>query len=283
MKRSFIALVVATIAIVAMTSAQKSVKPMELEKRTIVRLETTKGNIDIALYNETPGHRDNFVKNVEAGAYDGVIFHRVISYFMIQTGDPKSKEAVKGQMYGSSDFGSEIPAEFIYPKYFHKKGAVAAARVGDRQNPERKSSGSQFYIVTGKVFNDQALTQLEQSKSNRRKNNYFEGLVSKNREQIMQLRRNRDTLALQELQQQLIQQTEAAVTGKEDLFTPEQRQAYTTVGGTPHLDGEYTVYGEVVKGLDVVDSIQVVKTDDNDRPLEDVKVLKAVILQRADK
>ncbi|MDD6141383.1 MAG: peptidylprolyl isomerase [Bacteroidales bacterium] len=283
MKRSFIALIVAMVAIVAMTSAQKSNKPMESEKRTIVRLETTKGDIEIALYNETPGHRDNFVKNVEAGAYDGVIFHRVINDFMIQTGDPKSKEAVKGQMYGSSDFGSEIPAEFVYPKYFHKKGAVAAARIGDRQNPERKSSGSQFYIVTGKVFNDQALAQLEHSKTNRRKNNYFDGLVSQNREQIMQLRRNRDSLALQELQQQLIQQTEAAITGKEDLFTPEQRQAYTTVGGTPHLDGEYTVYGEVVKGLDVVDSIQAVKTDGNDRPLEDVKVLKAVILQRADK
>ena len=283
MKRSFIALVIAMVVFVAMTSAQKNEKPMESETRTIVRLETTKGDIEIALYNETPGHRDNFVKNVEAGAYDGVIFHRVINDFMIQTGDPKSKEAVKGQMYGSSDFGSEIPAEFVYPKFFHKKGAVAAARIGDRQNPERKSSGSQFYIVTGKVFNNQALTQLEQYKSHRRKNNYFEELVSRNREQIMQLRRNRDTLALQELQQSLIQQTEAAITGKEDLFTAEQRQVYTTIGGTPHLDGEYTVYGEVVKGLDVVDSIQAVKTDGNDRPLEDVKVLKAVVLQRAGK
>lgn len=283
MKRSFIALVIAMVVFVAMTSAQKNEKPMESETRTIVRLETTKGDIEIALYNETPGHRDNFVKNVEAGAYDGVIFHRVINDFMIQTGDPKSKEAVKGQMYGNSDFGSEIPAEFVYPKFFHKKGAVAAARIGDRQNPERKSSGSQFYIVTGKVFNNQALTQLEQSKSHRRKNNYFDELVSRNREQIMQLRRNRDTLALQELQQSLIQQTEAAITGKEDLFTAEQRQVYTTIGGTPHLDGEYTVYGEVVKGLDVVDSIQAVKTDGNDRPLEDVKVLKAVVLQRAGK
>ena len=283
MKRSFIALVIAMVVFVAMTSAQKNEKPMESETRTIVRLETTKGDIEIALYNETPGHRDNFVKNVEAGAYDGVIFHRVINDFMIQTGDPKSKEAVKGQMYGCSDFGSEIPAEFVYPKFFHKKGAVAAARIGDRQNPERKSSGSQFYIVTGKVFNNQALTQLEQSKSHRRKNNYFDELVSRNREQIMQLRRNRDTLALQELQQSLIQQTEAAITGKEDLFTAEQRQVYTTIGGTPHLDGEYTVYGEVVKGLDVVDSIQAVKTDGNDRPLEDVKVLKAVVLQRAGK
>lgn len=283
MKRSFIALVIAMVVFVAMTSAQKNEKPMESETRTIVRLETTKGDIEIALYNETPGHRDNFVKNVEAGAYDGVIFHRVINDFMIQTGDPKSKEAVKGQMYGSSDFGSEIPAEFFYPKFFHKKGAVAAARIGDRQNPERKSSGSQFYIVTGKVFNNQALTQLEQSKLHRRKNNYFDELVSRNREQIMQLRRNRDTLALQELQQSLIQQTEAAITGKEDLFTAEQRQVYTTIGGTPHLDGEYTVYGEVVKGLDVVDSIQAVKTDGNDRPLEDVKVLKAVVLQRAGK
>ena len=283
MKRSFIALVIAMVVFVAMTSAQKNEKPMESETRTIVRLETTKGDIEIALYNETPGHRDNFVKNVEAGAYDGVIFHRVINDFMIQTGDPKSKEAVKGQMYGSSDFGSEISAEFVYPKFFHKKGAVAAARIGDRQNPERKSSGSQFYIVTGKVFNNQALTQLEQSKSHRRKNNYFDELVSRNREQIMQLRRNRDTLALQELQQSLIQQTEAAITGKEDLFTAEQRQVYTTIGGTPHLDGEYTVYGEVVKGLDVVDSIQAVKTDGNDRPLEDVKVLKAVVLQRAGK
>ena len=150
MKRSFIALVIAMVVFVAMTSAQKNEKPMESETRTIVRLETTKGDIEIALYNETPGHRDNFVKNVEAGAYDGVIFHRVINDFMIQTGDPKSKEAVKGQMYGSSDFGSEIPAEFVYPKFFHKKGS--AGYLQNRNDDSRHDHSCTKQLVTDIFF-----------------------------------------------------------------------------------------------------------------------------------
>lgn len=133
------------------------------ENRVTVLLETTVGNIKIALYNETPGHRDNFVKNVKDGVYDGVLFHRVINEFMVQTGDPSSKTAKKGQMLGASDHGSEIPAEFVFPKYFHKKGAIAAARTGDNVNPEKKSSGSQFYIVTGKKYNAQELVAMEKS------------------------------------------------------------------------------------------------------------------------
>lgn len=252
----------------------------KMEKQSVkVRLETTKGNIDIVLYNETPGHRDNFVKNVNEGAYNGVLFHRVINNFMIQTGDPSSKTATKGQMLGASDHGSEIPAEFVYPQLFHKKGAIAAARTGDNVNPEKKSSGSQFYIVTGKVYGEQELVQMEKMMQNRQKQSIFESLCSQHKSEILQLRRNRDSIGLQELQEKLIKQTEDSVKGNEYHFTAEQKEAYTTVGGTPHLDGNYTVYGQVVAGIEVVDSIQAVKTDNNDRPVDDIKIIKATILK----
>lgn len=247
-------------------------------KMALVRLETTEGNITIALCDETPGHRDNFIKNVKEHAYDGVLFHRVIKDFMIQTGDPASKTAKKGEMLGASDHGSEIPAEFVYPRLFHKKGAIAAARTGDNVNPEKKSSGSQFYIVTGKKYNDSELTQMEKSMQNKQKQSAFEKLVSEHRKEIMDLRRARDTTGLQALQEKLIKQTEEGLAGKLFKFTPKQREAYTTVGGTPFLDGSYTVYGEVVEGMDVVDKIQSVGVDGNDRPNEDVRIIKAEIV-----
>ena len=248
------------------------------EKRTAVRLETTLGNITIELYNETSGHRDNFLKNVKEGAYDGVLFHRVIKDFMIQTGDPSSKTAKRGQMLGASDHGSEIPAEFVYPKFFHKRGAIAAARTGDNVNPDKKSSGSQFYIVTGKKYKAQELVQMEKSIQQRQKQSYFESLVNEHKKEIIDLRRNRDTLGLQTLQEQLVKQTESALSGNLFAFTPEQKKVYTEIGGTPFLDNSYSVYGEVVEGMDVVDKIQLVSVDGNDRPVDDVRILKAVIL-----
>lgn len=245
---------------------------------TVVRLETTLGNIDIKLYNETPGHKENFINNVKDGAYDGVLFHRVINEFMVQTGDPASKTATKGQMLGSSDHGEEIPAEFVYPKLFHKRGAIAAARTGDNVNPEKKSSGSQFYIVTGKKYNEQELIQMEKSIQNRQKQSVFQDLCSENRDEIIRLRKERNSAGLSELQDKLIKQTEDTVKSNLFHFTPEQKTEYTVNGGTPFLDGSYTVYGEVVSGMEVVDSLQTVKTDSNDRPLEDVKIIKAIIL-----
>lgn len=245
---------------------------------TVVRLETTLGNIDIKLYNETPGHKENFINNVKDGAYDGVLFHRVINEFMVQTGDPASKTATKGQMLGSSDHGEEIPAEFVYPKLFHKRGAIAAARTGDNVNPEKKSSGSQFYIVTGKKYNEQELIQMEKSIQNRQKQSVFQDLCSEHRDEIIRLRKERNSAGLSELQDKLIKQTEDTVKSNLFHFTPEQKTEYTVNGGTPFLDGSYTVYGEVVSGMEVLDSLQAVKTDSNDRPLEDVKIIKAIIL-----
>lgn len=191
----------------------------------VIKFKTTEGTIKVRLYAETPKHRDNFVKLVEAGFYEGVLFHRVIADFMIQAGDPDSKNANLKASLGSGDVGYSIPAEFVYPKYYHKKGALAAAREGDDTNPAKASSGCQFYIVKGKVFTNAELNALEQKRSMK--------------------------------------------------FTSEQRNDYTTIGGTPHLDGNYTVFGEVIEGLEIVTNISRVKTGELDRPLENVRILKA--------
>lgn len=198
------------------------------EKRTKVKIETSMGTIVVELYNETPKHRDNFIKLVQKGFYDGTLFHRVIREFMIQGGDPDSKNAKKGAILGNGGPGYTIPAEFK-SHLFHKKGALAAARLGDDINPKKESSGSQFYIVQGRKFTVDQLKMYE-------------------------VRLN-------------------------TKFSEEQIKAYTTVGGAPHLDGSYTVFGQVVNGLDVVDKIASVPTDQYDRPLEDVKVLSMKILK----
>lgn len=135
---------------------------MENQKETMLKIETTLGDIKVKLYNETPKHRDNFIKLAKEGTYNGTLFHRVIKDFMVQAGDPESKNAPKGKMLGTGDVGYTIPAEIVYPKYFHKKGALSAARQGDNVNPNKESSGCQFYIVTGKVFNDSTLIGMEQ-------------------------------------------------------------------------------------------------------------------------
>ena len=243
-----------------------------------VSLETTMGNIVIALSDSTPGHRDNFVKNVKEGAYDGVLFHRVIRDFMIQTGDPASKTATESTVLGASDYGEEILGEFALPELFHKRGAVAAARTGDAVNPEKKSSGSQFYIVTGKVYNESELVAVEKSLQNQQMQATFQELAKEHRQEIMDLRRARNTAGLQELQEKLIQETENSLKDRLFKFTPEQRNIYTTVGGTPFLDGGYSVFGEVVSGMETVDRIQNAETAKNDRPKEDVRILKATLL-----
>lgn len=195
----------------------------------ILLVETSKGNMKCILYEETPMHTDNFIKLVHDGTYNGVLFHRVIKDFMIQTGDPDSKNASKGYRLGSGGPGYEVPAEF-HPDLYHKKGALAAARQGDHVNPNRASSGSQFYFVQGKVLSDEQLDQMENS-------------------------------------------------GVHIRFTAEQRMVYKAIGGTPHLDYAYTVFGEVIEGFGVIDAIAAVPTDQMDRPLDDVKILKISVLK----
>lgn len=240
-------------------------------KMTQVKLETSLGDIVVELYNETPLHRDNFIKLVKEGYYDGVLFHRVIKNFMIQTGDGNSKTAGPNDMLGDGDPGYTIPAEFVYPKYFHKRGALAAARTGDQVNPERRSSGSQFYIVTGRVFGSDDLSRMVQEM----KRNIFMRLVKDNHQRIEDLQKAQDNASLETLQNELIQLTEAEAAKSLDPII----DAYTSVGGTPHLDGQYTVFGEVVSGMDVVDKIQNVETDSADRPVNDVKIIKATIIE----
>lgn len=200
-----------------------------------VRMYTTAGNIDLKLYNETPRHRDNFVKLVKEHRYDSLLFHRVIKDFMIQGGDPDSKYAAQGVLLGDGDLGYTVAPEFMPEKYFHRRGVLAAAREYDDVNPTRASSASQFYIVWGQVFTPEMLQEY--------KKRYEERM------------------------------------GREITITPEQEAVYTTVGGTPHLDGIYTVFGEVVNGLEVVDSIQRRPCDSNDRPLNDVRILKVELLK----
>ena len=203
--------------------------------RQQVVLETDSGTIRIELFNETPLHRDNFLKNVREGIYDGVLFHRVITNFMIQTGDTVSRHAVPGQLLGESKEGEKIPAEIRFPEIFHKRGSLAAAREGDEVNPERKSSQHQIYIVWGRRLSDMMLDQVQ------------------------------DRLD--------------EATGGQIKLTPELREAYQRFGGTPHLDGQYTVFGQVVEGLDVVNRIQWAETDANNRPLNDIRIIKAKIVE----
>ena len=204
-------------------------------KEYMVRMFTTAGVVDMKLYDETPAHRDNFVRLVKNQQYDSLLFHRVIKDFMIQGGDPASKNAVPGELLGEGDLGYTVEAEFMPDLHYHRRGALAAAREGDDVNPSKASSACQFYIVWGKVYTKE---QLE---------SYMEWYKQR--------------------------------TGKELNVTPEQFEVYTTVGGTPHLDGGYTVFGEVVKGLEVVEAIQNVKCDENDRPLRDVRIIKMELIK----
>lgn len=238
-----------------------------------IKISTTKGDITVRLYDETPLHRDNFLKLVEHGFFNGTLFHRVIKDFMIQGGDPDSKGAEANKQLGVGGPGYTVPAEFIYPQLFHKRGALSAARQGDEVNPNRESSGSQFYIVWGKVYKEQELKQLERQMAMQQEQSVSNRLVADHRTEILQLRRDRNQAGLMELQEKLVAETKAICKEQgEPKFTEEQVKAYTTVGGTPFLDNQYTVFGEVVEGLDVVEEIQKVATNASDRPKDDVSV-----------
>lgn len=202
------------------------------EKRAVVRIETSCGNIRVALSDDTPLHRDNFLKLASEGFYNGTLFHRCIRDFMIQGGDPDSRHAEKGQLLGEGDVGYTIPAEFCLPYLYHWRGALAAARESDDVNPEQRSSGCQFYIVYGK------------------------------KQTPADIKKVRSTLSEKEIE-----------------LTSQMADDYIMRGGTPHLDGQYTVFGEVVDGMDVVRQIQALPTDSNDRPLEDVVIIKTIVEQ----
>ncbi len=292
MKKSAIWAVVAVCVIAAgaaaLATAKKKSAKMNQKPTTaqtvesgdaIVDIKTTAGDIKVRLFGDTPKHRDNFLKLAKEGFYDGVLFHRVINEFMIQTGDPDSKNAPAGKMLGAGGPGYNIDAEIVYPKHFHKYGALAAARQGDQVNPERKSSGSQFYIVTGKTYNDSTLAQMEQRAQQMQIKEIFDRLASERRDSIMTMRRNRDMMGLQALQDELIKMAQAEAQTHPALLSAEQREAYKTVGGAPHLDGQYTVFGEIVEGLDVIKAIEGVATDSHDRPKEDVKILSMKVVK----
>ena len=211
---------------------------------SLVEFETTQGKIKVKLYPETVKHKENFLKLVQAGFYDGVLFHRVIADFMIQTGDPDSKKSKPGALLGMGDVGYTLPAEFVTPRYYHKRGALSAARKGDESNPKKASSGCQFYIVQGRIFTDQELDALEQRKKQQL-------------EKVGELLKNDTTYK----------------------FTAQQRADYKTIGGTPHLDAAYTVFGELIEGQEVVTAISKLKTSRNDRPVTDVRIVKARVLE----
>lgn len=239
-----------------------------------VKIQTTLGDIVVRLYDETPIHRDNFMKLVKDGYYDGTLFHRVIKDFMIQGGDPDSKGAPAGKMLGVGGPDYTLEAE-IKDSLFHKRGALAAARLGDEVNPERRSSGSQFYIVWGQVYNEGQLRQFSKQLRMQKVQAAFNDLVSSHRDEIMQMRRDKNRAGLQEIQEKLVAEAENKV-GKAGL-TEEQLEIYSTIGGTPHLDGQYTVFGEVEEGLDVVEMIQSSATGRSDRPVDDIEMKMVVI------
>ncbi|MDR1624076.1 MAG: peptidylprolyl isomerase [Tannerellaceae bacterium] len=200
------------------------------ETETLVLIDTDMGKIKVKLFNDTPLHRDNFIKNVSENRYEGLLFHRVIKQFMIQAGDVTSKDAPLDKQLGNGDLNYTIPSEIIYPAYFHKRGMLCAARTPDENNPERASSATQFYIVTGKFFTEMELDKIEKTENK--------------------------------------------------TFTPEQKHSYMLEGGVPSLDGKYTIFGEVVSGMKVVDKIQFVPTNESDRPLKNIKIKSATIVKK---
>ncbi len=244
-----------------------------------ILIQTTLGDITVRLYDETPLHRDNFIKLCREGYYDGTLFHRVIKDFMIQGGDPDSKEAPAGKMLGTGGPDYTIPAE-IHPDLIHKRGALAAARQGDEVNPERRSSGSQFYICWGQIYKEGQLAQLSRQLQQQAEQQTFNSLVAQHRAEILQMRKNRDQAGLMELQNELIAQTKAIMASQPAIgLSPLQRTTYSSLGGAPHLDGQYTVFGEVTEGLDIVEKIQQAKTGRSDRPVDDIVMTSLTIIE----
>lgn len=241
-----------------------------------LKISTSKGDIIVRLYDETPQHRDNILKLVKNGYYNGTLFHRVIKNFMIQGGDPDSRNASKGKHLGAGGPEYTIPAE-INPQLFHKYGAMCAARLGDEVNPNKESSGSQFYIVLGEVYKPAQLKQMEKQMRQNQETITFNDLVTYHKDEIMVMRRNRDRAGLQDMQERLLKEAKEICKASPIGFSKEQNEAYTTVGGTPFLDGEYTVFGEVEDGMNVVEAIGNSSTDQADRPNDDITMEISIV------
>lgn len=253
--------------------------PTDKRADVLVEMNTTAGTVTLRLFGDTPRHLDNFVKLASEGYYDGLLFHRVIKDFMVQTGDPDSKEAPAGKLLGMGGPGYQIDAEIVYPRHFHRRGALAAARKDDSTNPLRSSSGSQFYIVTGHTYTPQQLDKMEMNLIRSQKQAVVNNLIARNRDTIMALRRNRDQEGLARLQDSIEAQAREISAKLPSGFTSEQIEAYTTVGGAPHLDGGYTVFGQVEKGYDIIDRIQQAEGDANNRPLEDIRIISMKVIR----
>ena len=249
----------------------------EVEVRKKIEMITDHGTMVLELYNETPMHRDNFIKQVEAGVYDSVLFHRVIDSFMVQGGDPDSKYAKPGDTLGNGGLDYKIPAEFN-PNLFHKKGVLAAARDG---NIERASSSTQFYIVKGKVLND-SLLDLAQFRVNSWLSEYYFKKDPKNKALLdsMQVAIDKEDMEKYAVYSEHIHSMSQNYTNFPAYSISEaQREVYKTIGGTPHLDQNYTVYGEVIEGLEVIDAISAVETGAFDRPVKDVRILSVRVVE----
>ena len=254
-------------------------------KDDLVKITTPYGDIVVKLYDKTPLHHRNFLKLAESGYYDGTLFHRVINKFMIQGGDPDSKHAKPGQLLGDGDTNYTIPFEYV-PEYIHKRGVLAAARENDDINPGKASSGSQFYIVQGRVFNDEELEGVELKVLRRTKQYIMMNLLKKSGDttalkEFKVFTEKRDTAGIRKVIDKYHDAVEAEYLRTKPFKLDEnQRNTYKTVGGTPHLDGAYTVFGEVVSGMEIVDKIAAMKTDTNDRPVQDIPIKMTVISRK---
>jgi cyclophilin family peptidyl-prolyl cis-trans isomerase len=269
MKTYYLQLLILSIFILSGTQCSSGTeKPRELSTSELI-LQTDYGVMRFRLYDETPEHRDNFLKLVEEGFYEDLLFHRVIQNFMIQGGDPESRNAGSGARLGNGGPGYTLPAEIV-PGLIHKKGAIASARMGDNVNPEQRSSGSQFYIVHGSVFTDDQLDETEKRINNMRLQNLFFRIFEEEKAAAFEKDDPVDMDAIGKMSQEKAMEQFQGM--KAFVFTPEQREIYKTIGGAPHLDGSYTVFGEVVEGIDVIDKIASQPVDGNNRPLKDVKM-----------
>jgi len=238
-----------------------------------VVIVTNFGDIELLLYDNTPLHRDNFLKLAREGFYDGTLFHRVIREFMIQGGDPDSRNVQPGARPGMGGPGYTIPAEFV-PENIHKRGALAAARMGDNVNPERASSGSQFYIVQGRIFTDAELDQVEMQFTYRNANDMF---IQYYREEEASMINAGQAVIPDSIQDRATRRASQWMRENPFRMREEDRQIYKTIGGSPHLDHEYTVFGEVVKGMEIVDLIANMETDETNRPRTDVIIRQIIV------
>ena len=246
----------------------------------IVKLETTYGDIRIKLYDDTPGHRDNFIKNVEEGMYEGVLFHRIIRNFMVQTGNPDTRvgDFEKVEPEDSTQMGPSIPKEIVYPEHYHLRGMVAAAREGDEVNPERASSQYQFYIVTGRSLDRLNMGIYEKERKAVATDILFNKKVAEHEADFKQLYADRNPRGVVKLREKLYDEAVNEIDSTyQNFYSDEQIRQYVYNGGTPWLDGYYTVFGEVIEGMKVVTKIEKAKTDAEDAPIQDIRIIHASI------